>query len=82
MTTVRPIALTDQELDEMAWSFLGSEFAGKIYANWPVDRRVDVYLLDVGMADVVTDGSIYNVLLERVMANVGRALRAGILPSA
>jgi hypothetical protein len=81
MTSVRPIVLTDQELDNMAWNFLGSKFAGKIYANWSVDRRVDAYLLYLGMANVV-NGSLYNALLERVMANIGRALRTGILPSA
>jgi hypothetical protein len=81
MTSVRPIVLTDQKLDNMAWNFLGSKFAGKIYANWSVDRRVDAYLLYLGMANVV-NGSLYNALLERVMANIGRALRTGILPSA
>jgi hypothetical protein len=82
MTSVRPIVPTDQELDNMAWNFLGSKFAGKIYANWSVDRRVDAYLLYLGMANVVNDGTLYNALLERVMANIGRALRTGILPSA
>jgi hypothetical protein len=66
----------------MAWNFLGSKFARKIYANWCIDQRVDAFLLYRGMANVVNDGSVYNALLERVMANIGRALRTGILPSA
>jgi hypothetical protein len=81
MTSFGPIAPTDQELDDIAWNFLGSKFAGKIYANWSIERRVDAYLLHLGMADVVSDGSVYNALLERVMANVGRALRKGMLGS-
>jgi hypothetical protein len=82
MTCAGPIALTDEELDEIAWDFLGSEFAGKIYADWPIDRRVDAYLMRLGMANVVNDGFVYNIVLDRVMANVGRALRKGILGSA
>jgi hypothetical protein len=81
MTSFGPTALTDQELDSIAWNFLGSKFAGRIYANWSIERRVDAYLLHLGMADVVSDGSVYNALLERVMANVGRALRKGMLGS-
>jgi len=69
--------LTVQELDTLAWRFLGSEFTGRIYASWPLDRRVEAYLLH--LMGVANDGSIYNALLERVMANIGRALRRGLL---
>jgi hypothetical protein len=81
MTSVPQIALTDQELDNMAWDFLGSKFAGKIYANWSIDQRVHAYLVYCGMANIVNDGSVSSALRERVMANFGRALGMGILPS-
>ena len=81
MTPTSSTALTDHELDKIAWSFLGSHFAGKTYADWSIDRRVDAYLLHLGRADLLDDGSAYNALLEHVMANLGRALRDGILPA-
>ena len=37
--------LDREELDAIAWNFLRSEFTGTIYADWPIDRRVDAYLL-------------------------------------
>lgn len=47
----------------------------------PIDRRVDAYLLHYGPTELINDGSAYNALLERVMANIGAALRKGVLPS-
>jgi hypothetical protein len=82
MTPGGPIAPTDQDLDDIAWNFLESNFTGKNYVNWSIERRVDAYLLDLGMTNIVNDGSLYNALLERVMANIGRARRMGILPGA
>jgi hypothetical protein len=82
MTTAGQVQLTKRKLDSIAWKFLGSEFAGQIYAGWPIDRRVDAYLRHHGLIDIVNDGGAYNALLERVMANIGRARRAGLLPAA
>jgi hypothetical protein len=73
-------AATERDLDTIAWKFLGSEFTGQIYANWAIDRRVDAYLAHHGLMDVVNDGAAYEALLERVMANIGAALRRGVLP--
>ena len=73
------VELTRQELDAIAWRFLGSEFAGPMYADWPIDRRLDAYLQHHGPTDMVNDGSVFKALLERVMANVGPALRNGVL---
>ncbi len=72
------IEMTEQELDMIAWNFLGSEFTGQVYAGWPMDRRVDAYLRHHGLIEVVNDGGTYDALLERVMANMGRALRNGV----
>ena len=82
MTTAGHIELTKRELDAIAWKFLGSEFTGQTYADWPIDRRVDVYLRHHGLIDIVNDGGAHSALLERVMANIGRARRDGLLPAA
>ncbi|MGO9381145.1 MAG: hypothetical protein ACLP4W_03375 [Mycobacterium sp.] len=81
MTTAGHVELRKRKLDAIAWKFLGSEFSGKIYADWPIDRRVDAYLRHHGLIDIVNDGGAYNALLERVMANIGRARRDGLLPA-
>ena len=79
MTPTDRVELTRQELDAIAWRFLGSEFAGPMYADWPIDRRLDAYLQHYGPTHVANDGSTSKALLERVMANVGPALRSGVL---
>ena len=78
MSTDR-VELTRQELDAIAWRFLGSEFAGPMHADWPIDRRLDAYLQHHGPTDMLNDGSVCKALLERVMANIGPALRSGVL---
>ncbi len=72
--------LTRAELDAIAWRFLRSEFTGTLYADWPIDRRLDAFLLHHGPTGLLVDGSAYNDLLEHVMTNVGPALRKGVLP--
>jgi hypothetical protein len=72
--------LTGTELDSLAWKFLRSEFTGPTYADWPIDRRLDAYLLHHGPTELLADGSSYNELLERVMTNIGPAHRNGVLP--
>ena len=79
MTPIAPGELTRYELDKIAWKFLGSKFTGRTYADWPVDRRVDAYLLHHGLINVMNDGTVYNALLDSVMSNVGSALREGLL---
>lgn len=67
------------EIDEVAWKFLRSEFTGRTYANWPIDRRVDAYLIRNGLRRFLDNGADYSALLDRVMSNIGAALRSGIL---
>lgn len=73
--------LDRDELETIAWRFLRSEFTGQIYSDWPIDRRVDAFLVHYGPIEVMNDGSAYAALIERIMVNVGPALRNGTLPS-
>jgi len=77
--TLANIELPLQELDAVAWRFLGSEFVGQDYVEWPIERRVDAYLRHQGLVDIANDGSVCDELLDRVMANLGRARRAGLI---
>ena len=79
MAQASHVEITQQELDAIAWRFFGSEFSGPIYADWPMDRRVDGYLRHHGPIEVVNHCSTYDALLERVMANIARARRSGVL---
>jgi hypothetical protein len=81
MTTDGYVELSERKLDAIAWKFLRSEFTGKIYADWPIDRRVDAFLQRHGLIDIVNDGGAYNRLLECVMASLARARRDGLLPA-
>ena len=72
--------LDREELDIIAWRFLRSEFTEQIYSDWPIDKRVDAILVHYGPIELMNDGSAYNALLERSMANIGPALRNGTLP--
>lgn len=78
MSTSR-ISSTRDELDAIAWEFLGSEFAGQSYTDWSLDQRIDAYLLRAGLVDVANDGSAHSALVERIMANIGPARRTGLL---
>ena len=73
--------LTTEQLDELAWEFLRSEFTDRAYSVWPIEGRVDAYLHHRGRHDLIDDGAAFDALLDRVMANIDRALRRGLLAS-
>lgn len=81
MTPTDRIGSEEDELDSIAWAFLGSEFTGPIYADWPLDRRIESYLLHAGLSHVANDGSTANALLERIMAKLRPARHNGLLGS-
>lgn len=80
MTTTEPVDETgDRELDAIAWQFLCSPFTKRDYWDWPLERRLDAYLRHHNRVDILNDGAAYEVVVERVMANLGRARRDGVL---
>lgn len=79
MTAAGRTAKTVRDLDAIALRFLGSEFAEPIYADWPIERRLDAYLRHNHLADVDHDGSACDELLQRVMANLSRTHCPGIV---
>jgi hypothetical protein len=81
MTPAGRTELTEQQLDDVAWDFLNSEIRAKTYSIWPIDRRVDAYLRHRGLDSLINDDAAYDALIERVMANIGHALRRGLLTS-
>lgn len=68
-----------QEIDGLAWQFLCSPFTRRDYWDWPLDRRIDAYLRQRQRLDILNNGAAYNTLIERVMANIARARRDGLL---
>lgn len=81
MAPTEPNAGLDVSLDDVAWEFLESEFTGEIYADWPLDRRLDVFLRHHGYRALHDNGSAYGALLDRVMDNITVAVRSGVLSS-
>ena len=65
--------------DEQALAFLGSEFAGAVYQDWSLDRRLEAYLHHQGLDRVADAGEDFQALLQRVMTNFASARRAGLL---
>ena len=69
----------EPQLDEIARGFLGSRYAGDRFAVWPIERRLDAYLLHCGMGSIADDGTRCAALMDRVMANIASALSSGNL---
>ena len=70
---------TAEEIDGIAWQFLCSPFTRRDYWDWPLERRIDAYLRQLKRPDILNNGAIYGTLIERVMANIRRARRDGVL---
>jgi hypothetical protein len=66
-----PPLFIDSDVDTFARDFLDSPYAGEIYADWSLDRRLHAFLRRQG-AD---DGDLCNLVLDRIMAN--RAVTTG-----
>ena len=70
-----PLLLTDSDVDALASEFLRSRYLGRVYADWSPDRRLDTFLRRRGLSRVADDGDLSHVVLDRIMAHVGRASR-------
>ena len=68
-----------QELDAIAWEFLCSPYTELTYWDWPLERRLDTYLRHQDRDDILNSGGAYAIVIDRVMANFGRARRDGVL---
>ena len=72
-------ACSAEEIDELAWQFLCSPFTRRDYWDWPLESRLDAYLRHDQRRDILNNGAAYSALVERVMANIPRARRDGVL---
>jgi hypothetical protein len=54
-----PPLFTDSHVDTLAWEFLRSPCAGPIYADWPLDRRLDTFLRRRGFSHVADNGDLW-----------------------
>jgi len=70
---------TAEEIDGIAWQFLCSPFTRREYWDWPLERRIDAFLRQRERFDLLNDGGAHRALTERVMANLSRARRDGVL---
>ena len=68
---------TAVEIDALAWQFLCSPYTGRLYWDWPLERRVDAYLRNAKRTDILKDGAAYSSLVDSVMANIARARNDG-----
>jgi hypothetical protein len=65
--------LAEPDFDGLAWQFLHSDYAGAMYAQWPLDRRLEGFLHYRGLTRVADDGDLYNMVLDRVMTHISTA---------
>jgi hypothetical protein len=72
-----PPLLTDSDVDALVWQFINSTYAADTYAGWPLDRRLEGFLLRRGLSSIAEDGDAYRLVLNRVMAYIGLSDRTG-----
>ena len=51
---------TAGEMDTIAWQFLCSPYIGRLYWDWPLERRIDAYLRHEDRSDVLNNGAAYS----------------------
>ncbi|MHA7651092.1 hypothetical protein ACX9NE_18635 [Mycobacterium sp. ML4] len=72
----------ESDADELARQFLKSSYADSAYIDWTLDRRLEGFLHRRGLDHLIEDGDAYDLVLDRVMVEIGRAagLRLGKSP--
>jgi hypothetical protein len=68
-------SLTDSGIDELAFAFVHSPYAGDTYVDWCLDERLDRFLRHRGLVRLVEDGDAYRLILDRVMVYIGELRR-------
>jgi len=71
----RPRAVSDRDVDVLAWQFLHSEYAGHEYAGWPLHRRLEGFLRRRGLGRLADSGDVCNSIVDRIMTHISAALR-------
>lgn len=71
----RSAELTEQDIKALACDFLDSEFAGRFYASWSIDRCIDGYLRHCDMNHIANDGDAYNAVLQQILAVMHTAVK-------
>ena len=71
----RPRAVSDLDVDVLAWQFLHSEYAGHEYAGWPLHQRLDGFLRRAGHGRLADSGDVCNSIVDGVMTHISAALR-------
>ena len=59
--------VNDFDVDQFAWQFLQSDYVEDIHANWPLERRLEGFLRNRGLARLADDGNVCTSILDRVM---------------
>ena len=66
-----PPSFTDSDVGAFALEFLRSPYAGPVYADWSIDRRLDTFLRRQGFSHVADNGDVSNIVLHRILAYGG-----------
>jgi hypothetical protein len=67
--------VSNGDVDALAWQFLHSEYAGDVYAGWPLHRRLDGFLRRRGQGRLADSGDVCNSIVDRIMTYISAALR-------
>jgi hypothetical protein len=65
--------VSGRDIDQFAWQFLHSDYDGAIHANWPLERRLEGFLRNRGLARLADDGDVCTEILDRIMTFGSRA---------
>lgn len=70
--SANPPLVTDRDVDQFALQFLNSDYVDDIHANWPLERRLEGFLRNRGLARLADDGDVCTIILNRVMIYRGQ----------
>lgn len=64
--------VSGRDADQFAWQFLHSDYVDDIHANWPLERRLEGFLRNRGLARLADDGDVCSIILDRAMTYWGQ----------